>query len=758
VPESTLASVPDSPIAADASCGLYARLLKVLLPSMRGLCLQDEAGRRLWATPDWSLADCRTIADAAIRNAPAAGDFPAAMQLLDEDHAVYAFALPRNEREIYGVVLIALTPGASGAEPRPLKYVLRLLAPLLACWRSELSLRAALAQREPAVVNAGDPADRGERDLARANADADGDTESDAQDEFDRWLDVAMRRAQATFAALCVPERRISRSRTRSGQMLVPAALQRAEQHLLAWLQLQQRTIVVNRIARTASAEAAPYKILATAVRHRSGRVIGVLALFNPPRVEDFAQAAIDAAESVAKRLSAAIEAGHDAATGLLTREAFERCARPVVGGGAPLTAHSVLYVDVDRLQGVNEAFGMHVGDAAIAAVAERLVGTLPADALCARLSGDRFAALMPNTNRQGAVANAERVRAAVAVVGGAGVPQVSVSIGVASLGASDHALAHALVAAESACKSAKARGGNRVETPCDPAGAGHAPAAADAVGAATAILLRRALAADELCLLAQPILPLRGNYGGPRFELLLRLPGERGEMLAPGKFLPVAREQGLLPAIDRWVVRRVCVLLGRHAAAVGGEHACFSINLAAESLQDEAFCAYVAQQLAAERVPLGALGFEIAEPTAVAHADATRRCIDTLRERGCRFALDGFGAGSGSLALLKDLAVDTLKIDGSIVRAALDGSGPASMVKAIAQLATVMCMRTVAEHVETDALRSRISELGVDYAQGFAVARALPIEGLLDELAVFEASVSAWAAPAETAAATASS
>ncbi|MDE2306617.1 MAG: GGDEF domain-containing protein [Gammaproteobacteria bacterium] len=763
MPESTIttrtATVPES-AAAEATFEAYGRLLKLLLPSLRGLCLEDAHGELLWASPEWSATETSGLVAQALAASGAAdahGMPAAAMRTVDADLAIYAFALTDGGGQAQGAALVALAPCGSRTEPRPLQYVAALLAPALVCLGSELGLRARLGARPPLAPRkadrvaalasatpaaAADPA----TGLGELAAELDALAPAAGADAFDAHLDLAMRHAQATLAALWVPERRIDRTRTRSGQALAPTALERTRHHLVAWMQLQQRTILVNRISATVSAEAAPHKILACPILRSSGRVTGVLALFNPPAAADFGAAQVAVAEAVARRLSAAIDAQYDARTGLLVRESFERRVQKLCLGGAAGETHALLYLDVDRLQSCNDSFGLHVGDEVIAAVAATLAATLPADALCAHLSGDRFVALLPATSAAAAEASADRLREALAARAITGLPPgastPTASIGLAMLAPSTDPLGHALAAAEAACKRAKAAGGNRTESHRHLAGSEETRRGEAAIAAA----LRHALAENALRLDAQPILPLRGSYGGPRFELLLRLPGAQGETIAPGKFLPVARAHGLIGAIDRWVVGRACALLGRHAATVGEERAQFFVNLAHESLLDESFPEHVATQLAAHAVPEGALGFEIAESVAAVAPAAVRHTIESLASLGCHCALDGFGAGARTLADLPDLMVDTLKIDGRIVRESLVEPRAATMIKAIAQLATVMRLRTVAEHVETDALRIRLADLGVDYGQGFAMAQPQRFEELLQDLAVFEACVGPWA------------
>src|SRR6185437_8718000 len=154
-------------------------------------------------------------------------------------------------------------------------------------------------------------------------------------DEFGLILKTGLERMGCALAALWVPDKNIALSLTRSGQPMSPESLQRAQHHLMAWMQLQQRTIVVNHISKVASDGAAPYKILACPVRHPSERVMGVLALFNPPSAQDFDLHQTRIAEVLAKRATSIIQAQYDTSTGLMTRQAFERQATALLGSAA---------------------------------------------------------------------------------------------------------------------------------------------------------------------------------------------------------------------------------------------------------------------------------------------------------------------------------------------------------------------------------------------------------------------------------------
>ena len=727
--------------ATDTSFDPYGRLLRMLMPSLRGVVVHDGYANLVWATDEWDLSDEPDLINDAIANALSdSAEFAGIARTIDADRVVYSFAVRGDHIELLGIVSLVVRLSGTQIEPRPLQTVRQLVQPALECLRRELALRAKLGSSERDL-------NVKERDLELMMEISSNEAAASDADEFSQILKTGLDRMGCALAALWVPDKNISVSMTRSGAPMAPEALKRAQHHLTAWMQMQQRTIVINHISKVATDVAAPYKILACPIRHTSERVMGVLALFNPPSAQDFDLPQTRVAEMLAKRSTSIIQAQYDTSTGLMTRQAFERHAGNLLTSGMTAGSHMILYLDIDRLHVINETFGMHVGDDVIVSVADRMAKTLPPEALSARISGDRLAALIPNSSMESAAAVAEQIRAAAEGIvprAGQGAFEVSVCLGVAPIGRSDNPLAHALATAEIACKAAKDRGRNRVEMFQD--------SDQSIIRRHTDILvigkLREALDSDGFRLDAQPILPLRGNYGRPRFELLIRMLGERGEIIPPGKFLSSAERYQLMPTVDRWVVRRACELLGAHSASVGEEFARFAINLSGQSLQDESFLGFVVEQLKASSLPPGVLCFELTETATIGNLEKAQVFMRTLQELGCQFALDDFGTGVSSLAYLKDLSVNYIKIDGSFVRDAVVNARSESMIKAIAQLAKVMCMETIAEYVETDVLRVRMADLGVDYGQGFAMGKAQRLEDLLQELAIYEATVSNWGAP----------
>ena len=380
--------------AADASFEPYGRLLRMLMPSLRGVVVHDGFSNLVWASDEWDLSDEPDLIKDTISIALAdPAEFAGLVRTLDADRAVYSFAIRGEHIELLGVVSLIARLSGKLTEARPLQTVRQLVQPALECLRRELSLRSKLGSRERDL-------DVRERDLdLMLEISSHQSAASSDSDEFSLIMKTGLERMGCALAALWVPDKNIALSLTRSGQPMSAESLQRAQHHLMAWMQLQQRTIVVNHISKVASDVAAPYKILACPVRHPSERVMGVLALFNPPSAADFDLHQTRIAEVLAKRATSIIQAQYDASTGLMTRQAFERQASALLASTDSTATHIILYLDIDRLHVINETFGMHVGDDVIVNVAECMAKSLPTGALSARISGDRLAALIPSSD-----------------------------------------------------------------------------------------------------------------------------------------------------------------------------------------------------------------------------------------------------------------------------------------------------------------------------------------------------------------------
>lgn len=241
---------------------------------------------------------------------------------------------------------------------------------------------------------------------------------------------------------------------------------------------------------------------------------------------------------------------------------------------------------------------------------------------------------------------------------------------------------------------------------------------------------LRFALDNDEFRLYCQRIAPLTADAASrPLYEILLRLQEEEEGLMPPGAFLPLAEEYGLLPDLDRWVVTH---LLDWSTAVPMRQQALYSINVSAPTIGDAvAFPDFVARELRRTGVKGSMLCFEITDEEAMSRPKDAARFIAMLSEAGCSTALCGFGQNASSYSLLKHLKVDYIKIDGDIVLGLTRNPLAVTKLKAIARVARSTSRHTIAEFVEDEATLAMLREHGVEYAQGFGVARPLPLAEL---------------------------
>ena len=235
---------------------------------------------------------------------------------------------------------------------------------------------------------------------------------------------------------------------------------------------------------------------------------------------------------------------------------------------------------------------------------------------------------------------------------------------------------------------------------------------------------LREALARDELALYCQPVATLSGELRFAMAEVLIRLHEEEKALLPPGEFLPAFEHYGLMPDLDRWVLRKVLEHLGR-----GSRMERFAINVSSQTLKDASFPKAAAIELVGAGVPGTAVTFEINEPDTLAHIDACVRFATAVRAVGCSVSVSGFGRRSASFTALKTLRPDFVKVDGVIVRKLLAAPAAEAKLKAILRVGEVMGFQVIAEMVEEQAIFARLKELGVPYAQGFGIQQPQPIE-----------------------------
>jgi len=241
--------------------------------------------------------------------------------------------------------------------------------------------------------------------------------------------------------------------------------------------------------------------------------------------------------------------------------------------------------------------------------------------------------------------------------------------------------------------------------------------------------LIQEAVEQDKFRIFAQTIAPILVGEEGDRFEILVRYQSDDGKILPPGAFLPAAERFSLMSLLDKWVIdhsfQELDALYGK-----GGSRklASASINLSGQTLGEGWLLEHVCQNFERTSIRPDQICFEVTETTAIGNLDIATRVMAQLRDLGCRFALDDFGSGLSSFSYLQDLPLDYLKIDGSLVKDIATNPVDKEMVTAIHKVAQVMDLKTVAEFVENDQILAVLGEIGVDYGQGYGIAKPIPL------------------------------
>ncbi|HVY21902.1 MAG TPA: EAL domain-containing protein [Steroidobacteraceae bacterium] len=422
-------------------------------------------------------------------------------------------------------------------------------------------------------------------------------------------------------------------------------------------------------------------------------------------------------------------QATHDALTGLVNRHEFERHTQEAIEAAQTTKTHHMLcYLDLDRFKQVNDIAGHLAGDSLLREVASLIKSAVRDSDVVGRLGGDEFGLILKGCPMEKATHIAEDVVRKISefhFVWKDRIFNVGVSIGLIELSVESGSLEEVLAAADSACYVAKRRG-NHV----------HVYSAQDEAAARQRgeihwlQRLQLALKDDQFELMAQPIVAvsaeLRNN--GPALEVLLRMHDDHvPEGIAPAEFLRAAERYRLMMEVDRWVVQTAFTALGRGGIRLPPGRS-LAINLSGQTLGDPAFLEFVVECLDRSGVSPRQICFEVTEQSVMTNIEHARRFIGVLHGMGCRFALDDFGRGLSSFGNLKHLAIDYLKIDGSFIRNLATDTVNQAMVAAMVKLARTLNFKIIAEQVEDRYSLDAARNMGVDFVQGYELARPQPL------------------------------
>ncbi|WP_290649617.1 EAL domain-containing protein [Aquisalimonas sp.] len=436
---------------------------------------------------------------------------------------------------------------------------------------------------------------------------------------------------------------------------------------------------------------------------------------------------------SESRRLSAELtyQTNHDTLTNLPNRSAFERkLGESLHEARTEGSVHALCFIDLDQFKIVNDTSGHAAGDDLLRQVARLLHQHLRERDVLARLGGDEFAVILEHCDIDGARKVSEKLRAALASASFTwedATFSAGCSIGVAPITPDSVDTYSLLRAADIACHVAKEQGRNRVYVLRE-----DDEEFAERHGEMKWLgRIRSALQEERLILDAQRLVCL-DEPDRLRYEVLVRLLDTNGEVVPPGAFLPAAERFGAAGQIDRWVIDHVCAQLSAYPEHLAALDACH-INLSGRSFDQEDFHDFVVDTLERYALPAEKICFEITETAAVRNLIDVIRFMERLGKRGCRFALDDFGAGLSSFGYLRRLPVDFLKIDGVFVRDIASDTTDLAIVRAINEIGHTLNKTIVAEFVETDAALELLRDMGVHYVQGCGVHSPCRFEELLN-------------------------
>jgi len=411
-------------------------------------------------------------------------------------------------------------------------------------------------------------------------------------------------------------------------------------------------------------------------------------------------------------------QATHDPLTALINRREFERRLQEAMDAvHAEEGVHILCYMDLDRFKAVNDSCGHLAGDNMLREVAALIKDQVRDSDFVGRLGGDEFGTLLIGCPIEKAGQIAADMRNAVSdyrFVWKDKIFNIGISIGLVEITQTSGTLQDIMSAADSACYVAKQRGRGQV----------HVYSARDeAIARERGDIqwlrqMQSALHEDRFELAVQPIIATGGQEGGPAFEVLIRLPDERGHIANSAEFLRPAERYQLMPQIDRWVVSAALAAINVGEIRLPHMRSC-GINISGQTLGDEGFLGFVVETLDRSGVAPSSICFEVNESAVTANSQQVRRFIEVLHGIGCEFALDDFGSGLGAFSYLKNLPVDYLKIDGAYTRGLVSDEINQEMVTAMIKLARTMEFRIIAEQVESQADFDWLRNVGVDFVQG---------------------------------------
>ncbi len=459
-----------------------------------------------------------------------------------------------------------------------------------------------------------------------------------------------------------------------------------------------------------------PVEYVVAPMRNEDDQIAGIVIIIHDKSVQ----------RSLNRQLT--FQATHDALTGLINRYEFERRLKNVISAQAiENTTNTLCYIDLDQFKLVNDTCGHTAGDALLKQITLLLQNTLNSLGTLARLGGDEFGLLLENTDIEKTQTIANRLVEVIQqfrFIWNDNTFTIGINIGIAAISQNTLSGEEILSNADSACYLAKESGRNRIQVFTEE----DDKLLTQQREIHWISRINHALEEDRFLLYFQEIMPLCGQEKSfiLHGEILLRMIDKEGDIVSPDNFLPAAERYNMITLIDEWVVEKAITWLASRK-----EKVLISVNLSGMSLSNRDFLNFVVSKIKNNKINPELLCFEITETAAISNLSTAIHFMNVLKKLGCSFALDDFGSGLSSFSYLTSLPVDYLKIDGTFVMDIDKDPMHYAMVKSINEVGQVMGIKTIAEFAASESIIQCLREVGVNNAQGYAVARPVPLSSL---------------------------
>jgi len=703
------------------SITLFARQIVDILGNVVSVAIHDGAGQMVWAGPDSNAGDFWTVSPFLRKRLPG----PGFGERLSNKNFVYVFYLGGDDSgPSIGTVSIQI----DASDPMSFEFARTEVEPIIACIDRQLAINAELSSVRRMTAE-------GRKGLKLLVQMDELDASAGPHDVLRSVLQLSADHFKVELAAVVLPNLGIQE--TCPAHLLEDEATSKAVMtalgSLISTAKIHRKALLSDANITTkvvAGLQHSKPKVLCSPIINSEDEVIGVFVLMGPAR---FSREQVRLARAICAKIRTLtrtadqLSSEHYSRHGLLhfIDNALQR---------NPEQSHALLYVDVDKVHVVNDNYGHMAGDQVIRRVSQLISEHADSGDAVSHLSGDRFGLFVRGCDEETAVEKANLMLQSFARddVEYEGITiSMSASIGIVLVPEVASSPSAALNTAEIAARSAKAHGGDRCVVFRDvDASVAQRRSDLDQVNH-----LQYALIQNRFVLHAQPIVSLNDEEGPDRYEILVRMLDDNDHALPPSKFMSSAERYQMMSAIDRWVIKKTLDQLASADNMLEVNLARFSINVSAQSLGDDDFLDFVEEGIAESGLSPDLLCFEITETAVVSKLERAQRFIRRLRKLGCRLALDDFGTGYCSFAYLKDLPVHYVKIDGVFVRDVLQNPLSEAIISSMTEIAKVLKAATVAEHVENDLVMQRMRDYGIDFVQGFAIARPRPFDQVLRDM-----------------------